>query len=136
MAGVMADVRSDPRFADDRFRFENREALIRILDEAFALKTADEWRDVLHGIEGVWAVQQTPGEVLRDPQVAANEMVRDVEAADGSTFKLVAAPLQFGEEPAATRRAPAHGEHTDEVLLELGLDQDELMALKVKGAIL
>jgi len=130
------DVAADPRFADDRGRFEHRQELIGILDDAFATRTADEWRTALRGIEGVWAVQQTPGELIRDPQVVANQIVRDVTAADGSTFKLVAAPLQFDEEPAATGRAPAHGEHTDEVLLELGIDQDTLIELKVKGAIL
>ena len=57
-------------------------------------------------------------------------------AEDGSTFTLVASSLQFNEQPANTNRSPRHGEHPDDVLLELGLDINEIVSLKAKGAIL
>jgi crotonobetainyl-CoA:carnitine CoA-transferase CaiB-like acyl-CoA transferase len=115
---------------------ENKRACIDLLDQAFAMKTLAEWKEALADFEGVWAPVQTVREVANDPQVIANGYIRDVVDADGQAFKLVAAPLQFDETPPELSRAPAHGEHTDEVLLELGLDMDQLLDLKMKGAIL
>jgi crotonobetainyl-CoA:carnitine CoA-transferase CaiB-like acyl-CoA transferase len=51
-------------------------------------------------------------------------------------FKMIASPLQFDETAPDLTRAPDHGEHTDEVLGQLGLSMEELMELKIKGAIL
>jgi crotonobetainyl-CoA:carnitine CoA-transferase CaiB-like acyl-CoA transferase len=129
-------LRTDPRFASAESRAENKRACMNLLDEAFATRTLAEWKDALADFEGVWAPVQTVKEVTNDPQVIANDYVREVVDADGQAFKLVAAPLQFDETPPELTRAPTHGEHTDEVLLELGLEMDELLDLKVKGAIL
>jgi crotonobetainyl-CoA:carnitine CoA-transferase CaiB-like acyl-CoA transferase len=49
---------------------------------------------------------------------------------------MVPSPLQFDETPPDLTRAPDHGEHTDEVLGELGLDMDAIMDLKIKGVVL
>jgi crotonobetainyl-CoA:carnitine CoA-transferase CaiB-like acyl-CoA transferase len=130
------ELADDPRFADGKSRYENRQACVAVLDEIFATKTLADWSEILLDVEGVWSPVQTPAEVARDPQVVANDVIRDVVAEDGSTFQLIASPLQFGEQPATITRAPNHGEHTDEVLTELGLDMDEILDLKVKGAIL
>jgi crotonobetainyl-CoA:carnitine CoA-transferase CaiB-like acyl-CoA transferase len=60
----------------------------------------------------------------------------DVEASDGSSFRLVPSPLQFDETPPALTRAPDHGEHTDDILKDIGLTMDEILELKVQGAVL
>jgi crotonobetainyl-CoA:carnitine CoA-transferase CaiB-like acyl-CoA transferase len=125
----------DPRFVDGNARGEHRSECVQLLDELFARRTLEEWKEILAEIEGVWSAVQTPGEVVNDPQVVANGYVRDVVAEDGSTFKLVATPVQFDEQAADVRRAPNHGEHTDEVLLDLGLGLDRLLELKIKGTV-
>jgi crotonobetainyl-CoA:carnitine CoA-transferase CaiB-like acyl-CoA transferase len=102
----------------------------------FASHTLAEWREILATQRGVWSVVQTPREVMEDPQVLANGYVQEVVAADGSTFKLVTTPLQFGEQPGAPTRAPGLGEHTEDVLQEVGLQMDEILDLKIKGAVL
>jgi crotonobetainyl-CoA:carnitine CoA-transferase CaiB-like acyl-CoA transferase len=130
------ELADDPRFVDSTARAKNGEACIRTLDEIFAGRTFDEWKTVLMDVDGVWAPVQTAAELLEDPQVLANGYLRDVEAASGSTFRMVASPLQFGEEPPVLTRAPEHGEHTEEVLHELGLDMDAILELKIAGAIL
>ncbi|MGH9080031.1 MAG: CoA transferase, partial [Acidimicrobiales bacterium] len=79
---------------------------------------------------------QTADELLTDPQVLANGYLGDVESAGGTTFKMAASPLQFDEEPPDLTRAPDHGEHTDQVLEELGLDTEAILELKIKGAVL
>jgi crotonobetainyl-CoA:carnitine CoA-transferase CaiB-like acyl-CoA transferase len=130
------ELAEDPRFVDARARAENSVAAVTILDELFATRTFAEWKEILADAKGVWAPVQTAAEVLEDPQALANGYIRDVEAKSGTVFRIVPSPLQFDETPPDLTRAPDHGEHTDEVLGELGLDTDALLELKVKGAIL
>ncbi|MCU1449860.1 MAG: CaiB/BaiF family protein [Acidimicrobiales bacterium] len=126
----------DPRFKDAAARFENRRECIATLDAIFAEKTFDEWRDLLSEAKGVWEPVETPGELIEDPQALANGYVREIQLANGTSFRIVPSPLQFNETPPDLTPAPGHGEHTDEVLQSLGYDMEELIKLKVKGAIL
>ena len=59
----------------------------------------------------------------------------DIEDDAGRTLSLVAPPIQFDGARYETRRGPRHGEHTDEVLAEVGYDMDEIIQLKIDGAI-
>lgn len=54
----------------------------------------------------------------------------------GNPYQIVTAPVQFDETPPAPARAPEHGQHTEEILLELDLDWDDIAAAKDSGAIL
>ena len=130
------ELQDDPRFATAQLRAQNKQECVAVLDEIFATKTLSEWRDALADAEGVWAAVETPGELLQDPQALANGYVRPVESAVGTSFAMIPSPLQFNENPPDLMRAPGHGEHTDEVLTELGIDMDRLIELKVSGAIL
>jgi crotonobetainyl-CoA:carnitine CoA-transferase CaiB-like acyl-CoA transferase len=130
------ELAKDPRFADPAAMFQNRIEAIRILDEIFATRTLAEWRAVLRDISGVWAPAQKAIEVHDDVQVIANGYVDQVAAGDGSCFPLVTNPVQFDESPAALARAPEVGEHTEQILQELGLDWDRILALKEAGAVL
>jgi crotonobetainyl-CoA:carnitine CoA-transferase CaiB-like acyl-CoA transferase len=130
------ELETDPRFVDAKARAENGAAGVGVLDELFAQKTLEEWKPILQNAKGVWAPVQNAAELLVDPQAVANGYVRDVEAESGAIFQMIASPLQFDETPPDLTRAPGHGEHTDEVLGELGLDMDTLLELKIKGAIL
>jgi crotonobetainyl-CoA:carnitine CoA-transferase CaiB-like acyl-CoA transferase len=130
------ELADDPRFADGATRFENRRECVGVLDEIFATRTLAEWREVLAQVEGVWAPVQTAGELLEDPQAVANGYITELTHSSGTRFRMVPSPLQFDEQPGQLSPAPEHGEHTDEVLQELGLDMDRILDLKVKGAIL
>lgn len=130
------DLLEDPRFKDAAARYENRRECIQILRDIFRTRTYDEWRERLQTLQGVWAPLQTPLEVHEDPQVVANGYLEPIETESGSEFVLPANPVQFDESPASVRRAPDHGEHTDEVLLELGLTYDEIIEHKISGAVL
>lgn len=130
------DLVDDPRFKDAAARYENRRECIQVLREIFRTRTYAEWCERFRDLEGVWAPLQTPLEVHDDPQVTANGYLEPITTAGGATFTLPANPVQFDETPASVRGAPEHGEHTDEVLLELGLTYDEILEHKVSGAVL
>ncbi|WP_026239922.1 CaiB/BaiF CoA transferase family protein [Parafrankia discariae] len=125
----------DPRFADHTALRDNSTEAIALLREAFAERTLEEWRSRLADFVGQWAVVQDTREAAVDPQSAANGYIQDLETAAGVPFQLAAAPVQFDEQPSATRRAPQFNEHGDEILAELGLDWDTVVDLKVRGVV-
>ena len=129
------DLIADPRFEDSAKRFENRAACVDALDAIFSQRTLEEWKRALATTDGVWAPVQRPIELYDDPQVLANCYLPEVELGDGSRCQLVNSPVQFDGEPAALRHAPEHGQHTEQVLLELGLSWDELSRYKASGAL-
>jgi crotonobetainyl-CoA:carnitine CoA-transferase CaiB-like acyl-CoA transferase len=131
------ELQHDERFSTGAARFQNRVELIEELRKTFAARPLSEWRERLAQGEGVWAVVQTPAEVLQDPQVLANGYVRPVKTLDGAhTYSLVANPVQFDETPPDLVRAPDAFQHTDEVLQEyLGLDDEQLIDLKVASVV-
>jgi crotonobetainyl-CoA:carnitine CoA-transferase CaiB-like acyl-CoA transferase len=125
----------DPRFADARARGKNSAECVAELDCEFGRRTLKECAELLSRQEGPWAVHQRPLDVYDDEQVQANGYIRTVQGADGSDFELVANPVQFDEEPPDLVRAPELGEHTEAVLLDLGLSWEELAELKAEGVI-
>ncbi|MDG2003305.1 MAG: CoA transferase [Novosphingobium sp.] len=127
---------ADPRFADSAARYENRREIIRLLREIFASASLDEWRERLKTLKGVWSPVQTPREVHDDQQAIANGYFQDLACDNGAQLAVATNPVQFDKVPPKVARAPAHGEHTDEVLLELGLSYDEILAHKAEGAVL
>ena len=129
------DLADDPRFADLAVRRTNAAACVAELDREFARRDFVEWKELLAGLDAPWAPVQAVTELLDDPQVQANSYIADVEAPGGVTYRLPNVPVQFDGEPAQLQRAPEHGEHTEPILIELGLDWDEIAALKDAGAI-
>ncbi|MDE2405726.1 MAG: CoA transferase [Sphingomonadales bacterium] len=125
----------DPRFVDMAARKANAAACVDRLDEIFAGRDFDDWRAVLQAAKGAWAPMLTPLEVHADEQVRANGYLAPVEMANGGSLALVPAPVQFDERSAQPVRAPELGEHTEAVLLDLGIAWDEIAALKEAGAI-
>jgi crotonobetainyl-CoA:carnitine CoA-transferase CaiB-like acyl-CoA transferase len=130
------DLASDERFATPEGMYEHRVEGRQLLDEIFATRTYDEWKEVLAGIKGVWAPVQQGLDLYDDPQVIANGYLGDAVAATGAPFQLPTNPVQFDEQANAIVRAPTLGEHTDDVLRAAGYDDDAIIQLKIDGAIL
>jgi crotonobetainyl-CoA:carnitine CoA-transferase CaiB-like acyl-CoA transferase len=129
------ELATDERFADAEAIKQNVAVAAGLLRDAFAQHEASEWRERLAGFSGQWAMVQDTLEAAADPQAVANGYVQDCETADGVPFKLAAAPVQYDEQPASPRRAPAFNEHGDAILGDLGLDWDTIVDLKVRGVV-
>jgi len=126
----------DERFNHSSTRAQNGPECIDILDGAFAERTLDEWKERLETFDGVWTPFQTLDELYADPQVIANGYLPAITHGSGDEVQLVASPAQFDEEPIEVERAPELGEHTELILNELGIDWDDIIAMKESGAIL
>ena len=129
------ELKHDPRFADHAALAANTGPAIAILEECFASEALDEWTRRLAHFEGQWCIVQNTLEAAKDPQTIANGYLQDCETADGTAFQLVAAPVQYDGRPAVPGRAPEFNEHGDEILGGLGLDQDAIVDLKVRGVV-
>jgi len=130
-----SDLATDPRFVDAAARAQNSADCIAELDTEFAKRSLDEVVALLDAQKGPWSVHRNPLEVFDDLQVAANGYLQPVTAGDGSTFHLVANPVQFDESPPQLTRAPEHGEHTEAVLLDEGYSWEDLIAWKEAAVI-
>jgi crotonobetainyl-CoA:carnitine CoA-transferase CaiB-like acyl-CoA transferase len=129
------ELASDERFIDAPSIKENAQVATDLLTGIFAERTADAWRALLDGFSGQWTMVQDTLEVVQDPQTVANGYIVDCETAEGLPFQLAGAPIQFGEAPPSTRRAPEFNEHGDAILESIGLDQDAIIDLKVRGVV-
>jgi crotonobetainyl-CoA:carnitine CoA-transferase CaiB-like acyl-CoA transferase len=128
------ELATDPRFSTTSARMANRAVAVGLLDEIFAQKTLEEWKEVLRTAHGVWAPIQTPAEMHDDPQVKANGFIRTVEYPPGPIHKPVP-PVLFDQEAGDIGRAPDFCEHTDEVLAEVGYTPEDVARLRADGAI-
>jgi crotonobetainyl-CoA:carnitine CoA-transferase CaiB-like acyl-CoA transferase len=129
------DLIEDPRFTDLAARRANSEACVAELDSVFAGHTLAEWKELLAKLDAPWAPVQSVAEVVEDPQVYANGYVGEVRLDDGQAYRLPSVPVQLDEQAPPLRRAPEHGEHTEELLLELGYDWDRISKLMEDGVI-
>lgn len=131
--GELAD---DPRFRDVLPLIENASAGVQLIAQAFRAKPFEYWRRHLKTMKGQWAPFQSLVDLGGDEQAIANDMIVEVESADGGKpFRVVRGPVQFNHEPLTTTRAPQASEHTELVLMELGMDWDRIAELKDSGAI-
>ena len=126
----------DPRFSEPRALFENAGAASDVLVKAFAQQPFEYWRAHLKTFSGQWAPIQSFADILSDEQAIANDHFIEVEGADGGKpLKLVRGPVQWEHEALETTRSPQASEHTEIVLMEMGIEWDRIEELKAKGAI-
>ena len=129
------DLVHDERFATGKARRENSPLLVAEFDAAFSAMSFDEIAGKLDAADLVWSPVQTPAEVAADPQVHASGAIIQVEDGNGGTYSSPASPARFPGADATIRpRSPTLGEHTREVLGELGYSETEVEAIFAAGA--
>jgi crotonobetainyl-CoA:carnitine CoA-transferase CaiB-like acyl-CoA transferase len=132
----LSELADDPRFAETQALMANADAASEYIIAALGSKPLGHWIERLKTMKGQWAAVQTLLDLAHDEQALANDMIFEIESAeDGTPVKLARGPVQFNHEPVRTSRAPQAWEHTETILLELGIGWDRIEQLKMRGAI-
>jgi CoA:oxalate CoA-transferase len=137
MALELEELAEDKRFADNAARTQNHAAMEPLLAEAFRARSVEAWCEVL-GAAGIpCGPIHDVGQVCNDVQVAARNMIIELEHPVAGRQKMPNTPLKFSQTPIDLQEpAPLLGQHTEQVLGEwLGLSVEELEALRAEGTI-
>lgn len=130
------DLARDPRFANPSDRMDNLDALAATLEETFARETSDHWLTALDAAGVPAGPIYSLDEVYADPQVRARDMVVETEHPVAGVVRNIGIPIKLSETPGAFRRpAPTLGQHTDEVLSELGVSDERVAELRAAGVV-
>src|SRR5437660_3034520 len=130
------DLLTDPRFSDPAKLMANMPQLTAILDEIFCAEPMAHWYEVFNGAQVTFGSVRAPQEVIKDPQLQANDIIVPLNGAGGKLTSTISSPLQVhGVTKVPAKRAPKIGEHNDEVLRQLGFSAAEIDGLHRSGAI-
>ncbi len=132
----LAGVADDERYAKNAARVRHRESLVPVLSAAFLRETRAHWVAALEAVGVPCGPINSVDEVFREPQVQHRGMRLDLPHPEAGSVPLVASPMRFAAAPIEyERHPPMLGEHTHEVLTELGFDAGRIAALQRAGAI-
>lgn len=126
----------DPRFENEAKRFLHAEELYPLLDEAFSKKTRTEWQQLFREKRLRCDPCLNYEELFAHPQVEANEMLVTLEHPTRGRLKMLGIPVKLKKTPGdATKPPPLLGQHTKEILLDLGYTDREIEELRDTGVI-
>ena len=127
---------ADPRFARNADRVRNRTVLVPLLAEILRTRTKADWLAALEAAKVPCGAINNLEEVFADPHVQARNMTVSMPHPESDALRLVASPMKFSGTPVQYRRPPPLlGEHTGEVLEELGWSPEDIGALRDKGVL-
>ena len=134
-AGV-PELIEDERFAPIIYTTEIRQELFRLLADGFKAKTTDEWAEILDRIEVRYAPVNDYEQAASDPLVTTNKYIVELEDLNGETRRVVGSPIKMSDTPTSPSvSAPELGQHTEEILLELGYSWEQIGEMRDLQAI-
>ena len=123
----------DKRYVNFKERLKNRKLIQELLDAELSRKTTAEWLEIFAGEVPAAPLNDVKG-ALDNPFVAERGLVQELELKEFGDIRLVDTPIRSGE-PTPTNPAPLLGEHTEDLLDEMGVSAERRRALKASGII-
>lgn len=131
------ELEKDPRFDAHHKRGQNCTELVSILDEVFATKTMGEWKEILKNFNVHWSPVKSYLEISTNPQAYANGYIVETEHRQLGRTKVPGEPIYMSKTPPQiVAGTPELGEHTEEILLDLGYEWGDIASFKEKKVIL
>lgn len=128
--------RDDPRFKTAEVRHQNVDARLELTQEVLRTKSAEHWLETLAAHDVPCAPILKRKDVVSHPQVTDNGIVVELDHPVAGTLRQTRPAAQFSGTPLdLSNGAPQYGEHTEEVLQELGFSSERIAALQESGAI-
>ena len=130
------ELKENPKFTTNPKRFENQKEILSILNKVIATKKADDLLSSLRKVGVPCCRINTIDKVITNPQVIARKMVVDMNHTTAGRIKVAGIPIKFSKNPGKVRRPPPLlGQHTEEILLQLGHDKKTIKKLRKKSVI-
>jgi formyl-CoA transferase len=130
------ELADDPRFAEEKARWDNRDALNAIIEEWTGGRSKHAAMSLLAEAGVPAGAVQDTGEVLADPHLHERDMIVDVDYPTRGTYQTVGCPIKLSDSPAEVTRPPLLGEHTERLLGDLcGLDPAAVARLRAAGVV-